>query len=187
MASVEDTVIQRIIYSRRRTLALEVTPAGELVVKAPRFTSRRVILDFVNRKERWWQQKIALQQTKLRQLNELQLTPPQIRRARREAFDLLQVDVRKISRQTGLIPSKVALTNAKTQWGSCNSRGIVRLNWRLALVPARCRTYVVLHELVHLRHLNHSQEFWQTVGLYCPEYASLRKELGNYALLLSKV
>ena len=85
-----------------------------------------------------------------------------------------------------LEPSAVKLTNARTCWGTCNSKGVVSLNWRLMMVPHNLIDYVVVHELAHLVQLNHSKLFWEVVHSVLPDYASRRKNLkqGDYLLAL---
>jgi predicted metal-dependent hydrolase len=77
----------------------------------------------------------------------------------------------------GLAPPRVMLSSAQSRWGSCNSRREVRLSWRLVKARPALVDYVVCHELAHLRHMNHSREFWAEVGQLCPGYRDLRKEL----------
>jgi predicted metal-dependent hydrolase len=74
-------------------------------------------------------------------------------------------------------PAEIRLTTAKTRWGSCTARGTVRLNLQLVKLPMRLIDYVVVHELAHLREMNHSAAFWCVVGGACPDYAKLRREL----------
>ena len=74
-------------------------------------------------------------------------------------------------------PRSIKLSEARTQWGSCTEQGSIRLNLHLIRLPQRLIDYVVVHELAHLRELNHSPAFWQLVESVCPDYASLRKEL----------
>lgn len=79
-------------------------------------------------------------------------------------------------------PRAVKLSAAKTQWGCCTARGTVRLNVQLIKLPLRLIDYVVVHELAHLREMNHSAAFWQVVESACPDYARLRRELKTIAL-----
>jgi hypothetical protein len=81
------------------------------------------------------------------------------------------------SRLAGLAPPRVMLSSANSRWGSCNSRREVRLSWRLVKAPPALVDYVVCHELAHLRHMNHSRDFWAEVGRLCPDYKRLRDEL----------
>jgi predicted metal-dependent hydrolase len=69
------------------------------------------------------------------------------------------------------------LSYAASLWGSCNTRGVVSINWRLIQMPLHLIDYVVAHELSHLIEMNHSPAFWQTVGRIYPEYREARKEL----------
>ncbi len=77
----------------------------------------------------------------------------------------------------GVALPQLRLSSARTLWGSCNSRGIIRLNWRLIQKPLDLVDYVVAHELSHLIEMNHSKAFWQTVGSVYPGYAAARKKL----------
>ena len=81
------------------------------------------------------------------------------------------------SRLAGLVPPRVMLSSANSRWGSCNSRREVRLAWRLVKARPALVDYVVCHELAHLRHMNHSRDFWAEVGRLCPDYGRLRDEL----------
>lgn len=81
------------------------------------------------------------------------------------------------SRKMGLVPAKVSYRSQKTRWGSCSSRGQISLNWRLVLAPYEVCDYVVIHELAHLRHPNHSSRFWTLVASYCPDYAKWKQWL----------
>lgn len=74
------------------------------------------------------------------------------------------------------------LSHAKTRWGSCNSRGIIRLNWRLIQLPLHLVDYVVAHELCHLIEMNHSPAFWRQVAGIFPDYLRARRELNTYVV-----
>jgi predicted metal-dependent hydrolase len=74
-------------------------------------------------------------------------------------------------------PRSLKLSEAKSQWGSCTANGSVRLNVQLIKLPPRLIDYVVVHELAHLRELNHSAAFWRVVESVCPDYVDLRAEL----------
>jgi hypothetical protein len=72
---------------------------------------------------------------------------------------------------------KLALSGARTRWGSCNSRGEIRLSWRLIQAPISQIDYVVVHELAHIRELNHSQRFWSLVRETLPHYKAAHQAL----------
>ena len=77
-------------------------------------------------------------------------------------------------------PPPFRLSRAKTRWGSCNSRGLVTLNWRLIQLPLHLIDYVVAHELAHLIEMNHSKAFWEVVGRVCAGYRDARQGLKEY-------
>lgn len=79
-------------------------------------------------------------------------------------------------------PRAVKLSAAKSQWGSCTAQGVVRLNRQLIKLPLRLVDYVVVHELAHLREMNHSARFWDVVGMVCPDHSGLRSELRKISL-----
>ena len=79
--------------------------------------------------------------------------------------------------QAGVMPKQLTVRSQRTRWGSCSARGTISLNWRLMQVPANLVDYVVIHELCHLRHLNHSPAFWEMVGEIVPDWRDRRAQL----------
>ena len=96
---------------------------------------------------------------------------------RAEAKRLLPARLRQLSGALDLSPSRVAIRAQKTVWGSCSSRGTISLNWRLVLLPGELVDYVLVHELCHLRHLDHSNQFWDLVAGAIPDYPVCRRRL----------
>jgi len=88
--------------------------------------------------------------------------------ARRE----LAARAEELARQHAAPMRRVMVRNQKSRWGSCSVRGTISLNWRLIQVPETVRDYIILHELTHLRHLNHSPRFWAAVESVCPDYCA---------------
>jgi len=76
------------------------------------------------------------------------------------------------------------LSNARSEWGSCNHKGEIRLNWRLVHLPPHLADYVVAHEVAHLVELNHSKRFWSLVETLFPGHSAARRELGEWTALL---
>ncbi len=74
-------------------------------------------------------------------------------------------------------PRRIRIADQKTRWGSCSARGVISINWRLMLAPAIIVDYVVVHELCHLLHPNHSDKFWAEVNHILPDYLGVRKRL----------
>jgi len=113
--------------------------------------------------------------------------PAQIERAvsfwyRQQAEQLYEQRVAHYAPLLDAAPREVKLSAAKTQWGCCTARGTVRLNLQLVKLPLHLIDYVVVHELAHLREMNHSAAFWRVVESVCPDYRRLRSELKAVAL-----
>jgi predicted metal-dependent hydrolase len=79
---------------------------------------------------------------------------------------------------------RVSVRNQRARWGSCSRLGTISLNWRLVQTPAFVRDYVVLHELCHLRQMNHSARFWAEVERLCPDYAAAESWLREHSARL---
>jgi len=76
---------------------------------------------------------------------------------------------------------RVVVRNQRTRWGSCSCHGVISLNWRLIQLPQHVRDYIIIHELMHLRHLNHSPRFWAEVESSCPDYRRAEDWLKRHA------
>ena len=100
----------------------------------------------------------------------------------REAKKLFQECVEHFAPLMNVTPRIMKISSASTQWGSCTTRGDVRLNWQLIKLPLHLIDYVVVHELAHLIEMNHSAAFWQVVEITCPDYAKRRRELKQWCL-----
>lgn len=99
------------------------------------------------------------------------------RALRRRAMAIFRERLAHFARQFGLPVPPLALSAARTRWGSCSLRTGIRLNWRLIHYRQALIDYVIIHELAHLREMNHSARFWAIVERYCPNYRQLREEL----------
>lgn len=100
---------------------------------------------------------------------------------RREAERVFEECVAHFSPLMKVSPKEIKLSSARTQWGSCTSQGVVRLNWQLVTMPLHLIDYVVVHELAHLIEMNHSAAFWRVVESVCPDYAKIRGELRKWS------
>jgi predicted metal-dependent hydrolase len=89
------------------------------------------------------------------------------------------------SAKIGVFPKKVTIREQKTRWGSCSSKGNINLNWKLIMAPLEVLDYVIVHELCHLIVMNHSGEFWKTVGTFSPQYNNFRDWLRHNGEMLS--
>lgn len=93
---------------------------------------------------------------------------------------LLSGRLEHYSNRMGLKPSAISFRSQKTRWGSCSARGRISLNWRLIIAPLEVIDYVVVHELSHLRHYNHSERFWQLVATEIQDFRERRAWLREH-------
>ena len=87
------------------------------------------------------------------------------------------------SKQLNLYPNQIRIKSLRSRWGSCSSKKNINLNWKLIHTPLRVIDYVIVHELCHLVHMNHSKEFWNKVKSHIPDYKKDKnwlKEYGNF-------
>jgi len=101
-----------------------------------------------------------------------------------EALRLLAPCVADFAARIATEPPTLKLSNARSEWGSCNEHGVIRLNWRLVHLPPHLARYVVAHEVAHLVELNHSKRFWGLVEALFPGHAEARRMLDDWTALL---
>jgi len=104
---------------------------------------------------------------------------------KQQAEDIIPVKVATYSQLTSLTPVSIKIRQYRSRWGSCNNRGELSFNYLLMMLPINVINYVVVHELCHLEHLNHSKEFWQLVAKHFPQYTQAKKwmKINQSALL----
>jgi predicted metal-dependent hydrolase len=92
--------------------------------------------------------------------------------------------VLELAARHGLIVRRITVRSQKSRWGSCSQRGTISLNWRLIQTPAFVSDYICLHELMHLKQMNHSSGFWREMERVCPDYRMARRWLKEYSASL---
>jgi predicted metal-dependent hydrolase len=157
-------------HRRARRYVLRVDADGRVRVTIPRGGSRREAEAFAERHAAW----IARQRAHLRRETPLLEERRALRaQARRE----LPARLLELAAQHGLAVSRVSIRNQRARWGSCGRDGHICLNWRLVLMPSSVRDYVLVHELMHLRRMDHSPAYWRLVAAACPGYREAREWL----------
>ena len=159
-----------LICSSRRTLALEITRDLQVIVRAPLRCPQREIDRFVDSRRDWIADKLALQQRRADARAAMEPTPEQEVILRRRAAELIPQRVAYYAPLMGVTPTGIKITSARTRFGSCSGKDSLCFSWRLMLYPPAAVDYVVVHELAHIRHHNHSREFWNFVESVMPDY-----------------
>ena len=164
----------KVIYSNRRTISLSIKDE-KLIVRAPYGTLKSRIDSVVLEHSAWIMKHINKQKQRNETLGEL--TEDRIKALRRAAKEILPIKVEYYSRIMGLKYGRIAITSAKTRFGSCSSKGNLSFSYLLMLYPDSAIDYVVVHELAHLKEMNHSPRFYKIIEEVLPDYKERKKLL----------
>ena len=151
-----------------RRYILRVLDDGTLRVTLPRWGSKREALAFVEQSAAWIEKQLVTRESRPAVAD---LDEPALRQRAREE---LPPRLLALAAVHGITVTRISIRNQRSRWGACSSRGSITLNWRLILVPPFVRDYVMIHELMHRRELNHSKRFWKHVAAACPQYQEAR-------------
>ena len=163
-----------LLRSRRRTLSLEMKENGDLLVRAPQRMSQRMIEDFVRQKRPWIEK--ARERVCSRPAPKL-LTLEKEKELYALAQKRVLPRVAPWADRLCVCPKKITVTGALKRWGSCSARGHVCFSCLLGEQEDELIDYVIVHELCHLRHMDHSVRFWQEVGRVMPDWPQRRGKL----------
>ena len=159
-----------LIRSARRTLGIEVAPDGSVIVRAPRAASLRQIETLLREKADW----IARAQVKAQQRTgaaaAAPLTEAELQTLRARAKEYLPGRVAYYAGLLGVDYGRITIRAQKTRWGSCSAQGNLNFNCLLMLAPPQAIDSVVVHELCHRRHMDHSAAFYAEIRRVFPAY-----------------
>ncbi len=170
MRSSADTEEYTLLRSARRTLGLEIRPDGGLVVRAPRRMPQATIDAFIASKRAWIDEH-RTRAARRRDFEEERFgTPEQCEALRAAARRTLPALTAHWAARMGVVPASVRITSARTRFGSCSARDTISYSFRLMAYPADAVEYVVVHELAHIRHKDHSRAFYAFVARFLPDW-----------------
>ncbi len=181
-----ETISYTIYRSRRRTFAIMVRPSGEVLVRAPQRASEWRIQSFAEAHAAWLETALAKAAARKTVSDGLPpITADDLKQLKKSARQILPARVAHQAARMGVTYGKLSFRAQRTRWGSCSSVGNLSFNILLLLAPKEVLDYVIIHELCHRRHMDHSPAFWREVERYCPDwrtsYAWL-KEQGPYLI-----
>ena len=178
VASHQSPVFVR--HQRARRYLLRVQSDGVVRVTIPRGGSKREGEDFARRQEAWIAKERA-RLTRERAEPRETLAPDVEREIRSRAGTELPARLLELAAAHGLRVTRISVRNQRWRWGSCSRAGHICLNWRLVDMPSTVRDYVMIHELMHLKRMDHSPRFWKLVAAACPDYEAARTWLRAHA------
>ncbi len=171
----------QVIKSNRKTLAIEIKPDGAVVVKAPMRASKLTIDFFVRQHESWILDKLDKMAARKEEMGDVtKMTDKELNTLKKKARSLIIPLVEDYAEIMGVTYGQISIRAQKTRWGSCSMTGNLNFNCLLALCPESVIRYVVVHELCHRRHMDHSRAFWSEVSEYMPDYKEHRAYLKKY-------
>jgi hypothetical protein len=166
-------------HPRARRYIVRVRSDGTVRVTIPRWGSKRDAVAFADQQRGWIERQLARLQAERAEPRE-QLSEEESHALRARAKRELPDRLLQLAGQFGLRVSRVSVRNQQWRWGSCSPNGHICLNWRLVTMPDWVRDYVIVHELMHLKRLDHSAKFWKLVAAACPQYQEARAWLRKY-------
>ena len=161
-----------IIRSSRKTISIQLSPSGEVVVRAPNRMPKRDIERFLEEKRDWIE-------GHLRKLPQVppKLTEEELEELARNAKEILPEITAHFAPLVGVVYGRITIRAQRTRWGSCSVQGNLNFNCLLMLAPDDVMEYVVVHELCHRKEMNHSARFWAEVERVIPSYRESRRWL----------
>lgn len=157
----------KIIYSKRKTISISVD-RSLIVVKAPIGTEEKIIKEVLQKHSAWIVRQIESQRRKASLFDNL--TEDDIKKLKKDARLYFREKAEYYSKIMGLKYGRITITSAQKRFGSCSSQGNISFSYRLMLYPEEAREYVVVHELAHLKEMNHSKRFYKIVEAVLPDY-----------------
>lgn len=165
-----------IIYSNRKTLAIQITSDGAVKVRAPKRFPVSDIHNFLSDKEDWVLKNLAKMEYRK------PIVPAPLSEGERKRYIQIARDI--FAQKTAYYASimhttygRISIREQKTRWGSCSTDGNLNYNWRLIFAPEEILNYIVVHELAHRKEMNHSPAFYAVVKSILPEYKKYQKWL----------
>jgi predicted metal-dependent hydrolase len=160
-------------HRRARRYVLRVETDGRVRITIPRGGSQKEATAFGLRHLEWIRSEQARSQR-----------PPVSATERAKLRERASIELRErlleLAARHGLSVSRVSIRDQRARWGSCGPDGHICLNWRLLLMPVSVRDYVLIHELMHLRRMDHSSRYWDLVAEACPDYRTARRWLREH-------
>ena len=183
-------------HPRARRYVIRVVGDGTVRVTVPRWGSKREAEAFAGRERAWiekQQRRVEAERERRQRETRNGGSAPadsdigaaaigdQQRALRERARRELPQRLLELAAQHRLTVTRVSVRNQRWRWGSCNRNGHICLNWRLVQMPDGVRDYVLLHELMHLKRMDHSPKFWKLLGDVCPDFKAARAWLKAFS------
>jgi hypothetical protein len=169
-------------HPRARRYLIRVADDGTVRVTIPRWGSKREAAAFAETERAWIEKQQRRAERDAHRPKPLPLSPEIERELRDRAKRELPERLLELAVEHGLTVARVGVRNQRWRWGSCSRKRHICLNWRLVQMPDSVRDYVMIHELMHLKRMDHSPKFWKLVAQACPDFESARAWLRGHMM-----
>ncbi|MDR1033075.1 MAG: M48 family metallopeptidase [Candidatus Nomurabacteria bacterium] len=159
--------------AKSHAVRFSVAPNGGLRVSAPKLMPNFLIKQLLSGQRQAIKKHLSLATREVRSKQEVE-------QLRRSAKASLPERIKSLAKQHGFSYSKLRFSTATTRWGSCSNKGTVSLNIAIMNLPEHLQNYVILHELTHTEHMNHSKAFWDRLEQVCPGAKTLKKQIAKH-------
>lgn len=157
--------------SKRKSAAIKITADMQIVVFVPLYVSDNEIEKMVISKSKWIDEHMLKVQSTIDERSKLEkITFEQIKELADQAVEYIPKRVKYYAEKENFVYNKITIKNLVSRWGSCSTKGNLNFNCLLMLMPDYVIDYIVVHELCHLREMNHSEKFWAEVEKIMPDY-----------------
>lgn len=164
------------VNSRARRISVTVRRDGSVWVTKPRRVSQHDVEQFVQKSVAW----IAKAKKRFEGIpktSRVGMSKKQYKLYKQAALDLVERRIRELNVHYRFRFAKLFIRDQKSRWGSCSKSGNLSFNYRIVFLPAHLADYIIVHELCHLREMNHSKRFWGLVEKAIPEHTAHKREL----------
>lgn len=164
------------ISKRARGVKLAVHGDGSVVVTSPKWVGKRMVEKFVIKKSDWILDKLRIITARPKKMLDTR-SAQEYAMYKEQARELVVRRLEHFNVFYKYTYKRVSIRNQKTRWGSCSKQGNLSFHYKIALLPERLADYIIVHELCHLKEMNHSKKFWALVAYTLPDHKERRLEL----------
>lgn len=179
----KEEILVKIVRSNRRSAGLEVK-GEQVTARVPFRFPQEDVIQMIESHAKWITEKLELARERKKNGTTIHISPEDLTEENiAQMKEKFRQKVETYAKLMGVTYGRITIRNQKTRWGSCSSDGNLNFNFKLFFLPEHLMDYVVVHELAHRIHMNHSKDFWKVVATYCPEYKKCTQELKHIYLV----
>lgn len=179
----KEEILVKIVRSNRRSAGLEVK-GEQVTARVPFRFPQEDVIQMIESHAKWISDKLELARERKKNGTTIHISPEDLTEEKiAQMKEKFRQKVETYAKLMGVTYGRITIRNQKTRWGSCSSDGNLNFNFKLFFLPEHLMDYVVVHELSHRIHMNHSKDFWKVVATYCPDYKKCTQEIKHIYLV----